>query len=84
MGIPARDAKKGPGSVEYSMKWLAGKRIIIDPRRCPNAWREFSQYEYERDKQGNVISGFPDKDNHSIDATRYALERVWRRRWNHA
>ena len=84
MGIPARDAKKGPGSVEYSMKWLAGKRIIIDPRRCPNAWREFSHYEYERDKAGNVISGFPDKDNHTIDATRYALERVWRRRWSHA
>lgn len=84
MGIPAYGAKKGPGSMEYSMKWLAGKRIVIDPRRCPNAWREFSQYEYERDKAGNVISGFPDKDNHAIDATRYALERVWRRRWNHA
>ena len=84
MGIPAYGAKKGPGSVEYSMKWLAGKRIVIDPRRCPNAWREFSQYEYERDKAGNVISGYPDKDNHAIDATRYALERVWRRRWNHA
>lgn len=84
MGIPARNAKKGPGSVEYSTKWLAGKRIIIDPRRCPNAWREFSQYEFEGDKQGNIISGFPDKDNHTIDATRYALEQVWRRRWNHA
>ncbi len=84
MGIPARNAKKGPGSVDYSMKWLAGKRIIIDPRRCPNAWREFSQYEYERDKQGNVISGYPDANNHTIDATRYALEQVWRKRFNHA
>lgn len=84
MGIAARDAKKGPGSVEYSMKWLAGKRIVIDPKRCPNVWREFSQYEYERDKQGNVISGYPDENNHTIDATRYALERVWRKRFSHA
>jgi hypothetical protein len=27
----------------------------------------------ERDAQGNIKSRFPDKDNHSIDATRYAL-----------
>ena len=81
-GINAKEAVKGPGSVEYSMKWLQGKRIIIDPKRCPEAAEEFSGYEYDRDRDGEVISGYPDRDNHTIDAVRYALERLWQRRGN--
>ena len=84
MGIMAHKAIKGPGSVEYGMKWLQGKKIVIDPKRTPNAYKEFSEYEYERNKDGEIISGYPDLNNHLIDATRYALERVWRRRGNHA
>lgn len=80
-GVAARGAEKGPGSVDYSMKWLASLReIVIDPERCPDAAREFIDYEYERDKEGNVISGYPDKNNHSIDAVRYAMNSVWKRR----
>lgn len=80
-GVPARGAEKGPGSVDYSMKWLASlRRIVIDPVRCPDAAKEFIDYEYERDKEGNIISGYPDKNNHSIDAVRYALNSVWKRR----
>jgi len=80
-GLKARGAKKGPGSVDYSMKWLQSlKAIIIDPARCPTAAREFSGYEYETDKEGNVISGYPDRDNHTIDAVRYAMESVWKYR----
>lgn len=78
MGIPAKDAVKGPGSVEYGMKWLQRRKIVIDPARTPHAYKEFANYEYERSKDGDVISGYPDKDNHLIDATRYALERVFR------
>ncbi len=80
-GLFCRGAVKGPGSVEYSMKWLqALVRIVIDPKRCPDTAKEFTAYEYERSKEGEVISGYPDKDNHHIDAVRYALEPVWRRR----
>ena len=80
-GFCARGAKKGPGSITYSMKWLQSLRaIVIDPARCPNAAKEFLNYEYEQDKDGNVISSYPDKDNHSIDAVRYAMESVWKRR----
>ena len=68
-------AKKGPDSVEYGMKWLQKlEEIIIDPVRCPNTAKEFTSYEYERDKEGNFISKYPDKNNHSIDATRYSRE----------
>ena len=79
MGIPAKAAVKGPGSVEYGMKWLQRRKIVIDKRRTPNVNREFVGYEYERNKEGDIISGYPDKDNHTIDATRYALERVYKR-----
>ena len=79
MGLPAKEAIKGPGSVEYSMKWLQRRRIVIDRRRTPNAYDEFVNYEYERNKDGDIISGYPDENNHLIDATRYALERAFRR-----
>lgn len=83
-GLPAVGAIKGPGSVSYSMKWLQTRTIVIDPKRTPNAYKEFSNYEYERDKEGNIISGYPDKDNHLIDASRYATESLWRRRGSSA
>ena len=83
-GLPARPAKKGPGSIEYSMKWWQGKKIVMDPARTPNSCKEFKKYEYERDKDGNIISGYPDKDNHLIDAARYATESLWERRGNSA
>ena len=79
MGLPAKEAIKGPGSVEYGMKWLQRRQIVIDRRRTPHAYEEFVNYEYERNKDGDIISGYPDENNHLIDATRYALERVFRR-----
>ena len=79
MGLPAQGAKKGPGSVDYGMKWLQKRKIVIDRRRTPNVYREFTEYEYERDKHGNIITGYPEENNHAIDATRYALERVFNR-----
>ena len=80
-GFFCRGAEKGPGSVEYSMKWLQSlARIVIDPVRCPDTWREFTEYEYERTKDGEILSGYPDENNHHIDAVRYATEPVWRRR----
>ncbi len=81
MGFSVRRAKKGPGSVEYSMKWLSSlAEIVIDSKRCPCAAKEFLEYEFETTEQGEVVSGYPDCNNHSIDAVRYALEEVWRRR----
>lgn len=68
--------KKYAGSVLYGIKWLQHRRIIIDPKRTPNALREFTQYEYVTTKDGEFLADVPDKDNHLIDATRYALDRL--------
>lgn len=80
-GLFCKGAEKGPGSVDYSMKWLQGlTQIVIDPIACPNTAKEFTGYEYERTKDGEIISGYPDANNHHIDAVRYAMEPVWKRR----
>jgi phage terminase large subunit len=75
LGLRIVGAKKGPGSVEHGIKFLQDlEEIIIDSQRCPNTAREFLNYELEKDKEGNFKADYPDKDNHSIDAVRYALE----------
>lgn len=80
-GLYCRGAIKGPGSVEYSMKWLQSlAAIVIDPVRCPDTYKEFNAYEREQDKDGVILEGYPDANNHHIDAVRYGLEPVWRRR----
>lgn len=75
LGLRITGAKKGPDSVKNGIKFLQDlESIIIDPVRCPNAYREFNEYEIEKDKDGNLRGDFPDKNNHAIDATRYAME----------
>lgn len=84
MGLPARGAVKGPGSIEYGFKWLQRRTIVIDPERTPNAYKEIIEYEYARDKDGNIISGYPDGNDHAISALRYAYEPLFNRRGNSA
>ena len=74
-GIKISGAKKGPGSVEYGEKWLDDlEEIVIDPKRTPNATKEFENIDYQTDKEGNPKAKLEDKDNHFIDCTRYACE----------
>jgi PBSX family phage terminase large subunit len=74
-GIKISGAKKGPGSVEYGEKWLDDlEEIVIDYKRTPNVAKEFENIDYQMDKDGNIKSKLEDKDNHTIDATRYACE----------
>lgn len=75
-GLKVIACQKFPGSVLYGIKWLQNRRIVIDPARTPNAHREFISYEYMTTKDGEFLADVPDKDNHAIDATRYALDRL--------
>ena len=72
--ISAWGAKKGAGSVEYGEKWLSDlEAIVIDPKRTPNISREFEMIDYDTDREGNPLPRLVDKNNHTIDATRYAF-----------
>lgn len=73
-GLNVRGVKKGPDSIEFGVKFLQDlESIIIDDERCPETAREFLTYELDKDANGNFKDGYPDKNNHSIDAVRYAL-----------
>lgn len=73
-GLRVAPVKKGPDSVEYGIKFLQDlEAIIIDDQRCPMTVWEFLNYELEKDAQGNFKAKFPDKNNHSIDGVRYAM-----------
>lgn len=67
----AKGCKKG--KVDNGIAWLRGlNKIYIDPIACPETYREFTEYSYILQKTtGDYI--LSDKENHSIDAVRYAL-----------
>jgi phage terminase large subunit len=74
-GLVVKAAKKGPGSVEYGLEWLDTlQKIHIDPNRTPYTAKEYESIDYKLDKDGNVMNEL-DGEDHSIDMTRYALER---------
>ncbi len=79
--LRAVPAKKGAGSVEYGIKFLASQiEIVVDPTRTPMFYKQAINYEYERDKEGNVTSLLPAIDDDGIAALRYAMERFFTRR----
>lgn len=59
--------------VDDGIRWLQKRsRIVIDRKRCPLAYQEFVRYRAVEDEDGR-FRGYPDKDNHAIDAVRYAV-----------
>jgi len=79
-GFPRlRGAKKGKGSVEDGVTFLQGMDIVINPA-CPNTIREFRGYAYKTDpRTGEILPVIEDRDNHLIDALRYATEGLHRK-----
>jgi phage terminase large subunit len=76
-GYPKINAAiKGPKSLEEGIEFLKSYDIIVHPR-CKHVIDELTLYSYEIDKlTGQVLPKLADKDNHCIDALRYACEGV--------
>ncbi len=72
-GINAYAAVKGPDSINRGIRFLQGYEIVIDVR-CQNFKNEIEQYHWREDKYGNPMAKAVDKDNHLLDALRYAVE----------
>ena len=74
-GLKVTAAQKWPGSVEDGIAVMKGfDKILIHPR-CEHTAQEFGRYSYKVDKQTNdILPVIVDKDNHCIDAIRYALD----------
>lgn len=79
MGLDIEAAEKGPKSREFGVKWLQNlSHIYIDINKTPNIWREFTSYEFIKDKYDNITSKTQDGNDHTIDATRYGCEKYWK------
>lgn len=71
-------AVKGPKSVEEGIEWLKSYDIVVHPR-CVHTIDELTLYSYKTDPlTGRVLPVLEDKQNHVIDALRYACEGVRR------
>jgi phage terminase large subunit len=67
-------AIKGPGSVEDGVEFLKTFDIIVHPR-CTHTQDELTSYSWRTDPlTGQILPILADKDNHLIDAARYACE----------
>ena len=65
---------KGPGSVEDGVEWIKTHDIVVHPR-CVHVIDELTLYSYKVDALTDlVLPVLKDKDNHVIDALRYAVE----------
>lgn len=72
-GINAYAAVKGPDSINRGIRFLQGFEIIVDVN-CQNFKNEIELYHWREDKYGNAMGQAVDKDNHLLDALRYAVE----------
>jgi phage terminase large subunit len=67
-------AIKGARSLEEGVEFLRSFDIVVHPR-CTHTVDELTAYSYETDPlTGLVLPKLKDKDNHVIDALRYACE----------
>ncbi len=75
-GFKIIPAIKGPGSIEDGVEFLRSFDIVVHPR-CAKVINELTLYAYKVDEHtGDILPVLDDKNNHTIDALRYALEEL--------
>lgn len=72
-GCNVNAARKGKDSVNFGIQWIQQQHIIVD-KSCINTQNELSTYKWKEDAGGNALPIPVDKNNHLIDALRYAYE----------
>ncbi len=73
--------QKWPGSVEDGIAHLRSYREIVIHPRCTQTLREARLYSYKTDRlSGDVLTTIIDANNHHMDAIRYALAPLIRKR----
>lgn len=71
-----QSAQKGPGSLEEGIAFLQSYDIVVHPR-CRHLIDELNSYSYKRDpRTEEILPLIEDKNNHVIDALRYACEGI--------
>lgn len=77
-GFKITSAIKGTGSLEDGIEFLRSFDIVVHPR-CKHVADELASYSYKIDPHTEeILPLLEDKNNHTIDALRYALEELRR------
>lgn len=71
-GFNIKPCKKGPDSVRMGLDLMMNYKLFVT-KRSKNMIREFSEYVWMIDKNGNFENKPVDYSNHTIDAARYAV-----------
>lgn len=71
-GINIQPAEKGQGSVNQGINYIQGQRISVT-KRSINLIKEYRNYMWKTDKDGNILSVPESGNDHLMDAVRYAL-----------
>lgn len=80
-GLSIKAVSKGKGSIEDGIAYIRSFDGVIIHARCTHTANEFLKYSYKEDaRSGDITNTIIDKDNHCIDALRYALERSMKNR----
>lgn len=73
-GVNIIPANKGQDSIRHGIKLLQDQRISVT-KRSVNLIKEYRNYLWKVDKNGQVIAGVPEGGlDHLLDAARYAME----------
>ena len=72
LGVRAYPVRKGPDSIRHGIQWLRQQELILSPA-CAGLREELTRYQWQKDRDGSALPHPQDRDNHLIDALRYAL-----------
>ena len=75
LGINAMSARTGKGSVNHGIQFIKQHEVIID-RQMQYAVNEFQLYQYQVNKDGEILNVPIDKNNHFIDGLRYGVSGI--------
>lgn len=73
LGLNVIGSIKGKGSVAKGIDFMQGKRIFLT-KSSVNAWKEYRNYMWIKDRDGKPTNEPEDSFNHFMDAARYSLE----------
>lgn len=74
MGLKIKGAAKGADSIRHGINWMKSFPVINITKRSVNLIKEFRNYKWKMDSNGNPTNVPIDIFNHGIDAVRYGGE----------
>lgn len=75
-GVNIYASFKGPGSISAGIQYVQSQKFYVI-KSSKNLIYENRHYLWQQDKDGRTINKPEDRNNHLMDALRYALESYW-------